>query len=85
MPDKRRYSPGRAAELTLQLPGKLCSDKTDLNVEVRLWDGTRWPDDRPHPTTLVLNQPPGTGWPQRTTLSPHGLVFQQVINVSDGW
>jgi len=26
-------------------------------VGVRLWDGTRWPDDRPRRVTLVLNHP----------------------------
>ena len=57
MPDKRRDSPGRAAKLTLQLLGKLFNGKTAPNVGVRLWDGTRWPDDQPRPATLVLNHP----------------------------
>jgi len=26
-------------------------------VAVRLWDGTRWPDDAPRPVTLALNHP----------------------------
>lgn len=48
---------GRAAELTLQLLGKLFSGKSAQNVGVRLWDGTRWPDAQSRPATLVLNHP----------------------------
>jgi cyclopropane-fatty-acyl-phospholipid synthase len=55
--DKRTDSTGRVAELNLQLLRKLFSGKSALNVGVRLWDGTRWPDDQPRPATLVLNHP----------------------------
>ena len=57
MTAKRADSIGRAAERTLHLLRKLFSGKSALNVGVRLWDGTRWPDDRIRPATLVLNHP----------------------------
>lgn len=47
----------RAAELTLRLLRDLFKDEALQKVGVRLWDGTRWPDDHPRPTTLVLNHP----------------------------
>ena len=54
---KRADATDRAAELSLRLLRKLFSGKSALNVGVRLWDGTRWPDDQPRPATLVLNHP----------------------------
>lgn len=47
----------RAAELTIGLLRDLFKDEALQKVGVRLWDGTRWPDDRPRPTTLLLNHP----------------------------
>jgi cyclopropane-fatty-acyl-phospholipid synthase len=55
--DIQTDSTGRAAELTLHLLHELFSGKSSLNVGVRLWDGTCWPDDQPRPATLVLNHP----------------------------
>ena len=46
-----------AAELTISLLCSLFKDEALQNVGVRLWDGTRWPDDNPRPTTLLLNHP----------------------------
>lgn len=44
-----------AKELTLQLLQRLFNGAPELNV--RLWDGTFWPDSTPHRVTLVLNHP----------------------------
>ena len=57
MPEQKMDSTGRATELTLRLLQKLVSGKSALNVGFRLWDGTGWPDDRPHKATLVLKHP----------------------------
>ena len=57
MADKQAGPTGRAAELTLRLLRELFSGKSSLNVGIRLWDGTRWPDDQIRPATLVLNHP----------------------------
>jgi cyclopropane-fatty-acyl-phospholipid synthase len=44
-----------AARITLKLLDDLFGAGTD--VAVRLWNGTRWPDDRPRAATLVLRHP----------------------------
>jgi len=44
-----------AKDLTLQLLQRLFNGAPELNV--RLWDGTCWPDSSPHRVTLVLNHP----------------------------
>ena len=47
----------QAAELTRRLLHGLFREDVLQNLGVRLWDGTRWPDDNPRPTTLLLNHP----------------------------
>ena len=47
----------QAAYLTLRLLKKLFTGDVAQQVGVRLWDGTCWPDDAPHPVTLVLKHP----------------------------
>ncbi|MCX7028789.1 MAG: cyclopropane-fatty-acyl-phospholipid synthase [Spirochaetes bacterium] len=46
-----------AARITLKLLDELIGREPGLRVGVRLWDGTRWPDDRARPATLVLRHP----------------------------
>jgi cyclopropane-fatty-acyl-phospholipid synthase len=46
-----------AARTTLKLLDDLIGRGGDGRVGVRLWDGTRWPDDRPREATLVLRHP----------------------------
>jgi len=48
---------GQAAHLTLRLLDKLLTGNAAREVGVRLWDGTRWPDDAQRPATLVLKHP----------------------------
>lgn len=43
-----------AAELTISLLGELFKGEALQQVGVRLWEGTRWPDDAPRPATIVL-------------------------------
>jgi len=43
--------------LTLRILGELLGDQRTLKVGVRLWDGTRWPDDSHRVATLVLKHP----------------------------
>jgi hypothetical protein len=31
-------------------------------IGVRLWDGTAWPDERPHTAVLALKHPEALGW-----------------------
>jgi cyclopropane-fatty-acyl-phospholipid synthase len=49
---------GDAVQISLQFLdenfGRSAAGKT---IGVRLWDGTRWPDEQPRPVTLVLNHP----------------------------
>ena len=47
----------RAKSITLQLLDELLTAEAAQDVGVRLWDGTLWPDDQPHPATIVLNHP----------------------------
>ena len=44
-------------ELTQKLLAEILDEEATRAIGVRLWDGTYWPDDRPRPTTLVLNHP----------------------------
>jgi cyclopropane-fatty-acyl-phospholipid synthase len=49
---------GDAVQISLQFLDENFGRSTAGNiVGVRLWDGTRWPDEAPRPVTLVLNQP----------------------------
>jgi cyclopropane-fatty-acyl-phospholipid synthase len=43
--------------LTLQLLDELFGGDPTLKTQVRLWDGTRWPDEMPGAAILVLKQP----------------------------
>jgi len=43
--------------LTLCVLGELFGGQRTLKVGVRLWDGTRWPDDSDRAATLVLKHP----------------------------
>ena len=45
------------ARITLKLLDDLLGGPAGDRVGVRLWDGTRWPDDRPRDATLVLRHP----------------------------
>ena len=52
------HEPGSdAARITLKLLDDLVGRQNGGQVGVRLWDGTRWPDDRPRDATLVLRHP----------------------------
>ena len=46
-----------ATRLTLGVLQSLFTGDAARQVGVRLWDGTCWPDDAPHPATLVLKHP----------------------------
>jgi cyclopropane-fatty-acyl-phospholipid synthase len=46
-----------AARVSLRLLDELIGRQDGGMVGVRLWDGTRWPDDRPRAATLVLRHP----------------------------
>jgi len=46
-----------AAEITTRLLHDLFPSNAWESMGVRLWDGTRWPDDHPRATTLLLNHP----------------------------
>ena len=45
------------AALSRRLLDELFGRSGDSKVAVRLWDGTRWPDENPRPATLVLRHP----------------------------
>lgn len=45
------------AAITVRLLDKLFGRSADAKVAVRLWDGTRWPDEKPRSATLVLRHP----------------------------
>jgi hypothetical protein len=47
----------QANRLTLDLLEELFVGDAAQKASVRLWDGTRWPDDAPRPVTLVLKPP----------------------------
>lgn len=57
MTEGRTKRSQEAAELTINLLQTLLAGALDDQVGVRLWDGTRWPDAKPRPTTLVLKHP----------------------------
>ncbi len=46
-----------AKHLTLHLLEELFGGYPTLKIGMRLWDGTRWPDEMAHPATLVLKHP----------------------------
>jgi cyclopropane-fatty-acyl-phospholipid synthase len=47
----------QSAALTISLLNEFFDGKIIPNVGVRLWDGRRWPDDEPRPTTILLRHP----------------------------
>ncbi len=47
----------QSMKTTRMLLAEHLSGQALAEVGVRLWDGTRWPDENPRPTTLVLNHP----------------------------
>ncbi|MCE0484689.1 MAG: hypothetical protein LV479_10680 [Methylacidiphilales bacterium] len=53
-PFVRRDSP---EHVTHQILEGLFQDRTLRNLNVRLWDGTMWPDATARAATLVLNRP----------------------------
>jgi cyclopropane-fatty-acyl-phospholipid synthase len=46
-----------AVRISLKLLDDLLGRAADGRVGARLWDGTRWPDERPRDATLVLRHP----------------------------
>lgn len=57
MPSARTKSNDQAVELTIDLLQELFHGDILQSVGVRLWDGTRWPDDDPRSTTIILKHP----------------------------
>jgi cyclopropane-fatty-acyl-phospholipid synthase len=47
----------RSMMTTRRVLAEFLSGLAVTEVGVRLWDGSRWPDENPRPTTLVLNHP----------------------------
>ena len=45
------------AEVTRKILAKVLDEEARRAINVRLWDGTYWPDDRPRRATLALNHP----------------------------
>ncbi len=50
-------SADQATRLTLDVLQSLLPGEAATQIGVRLWDGTCWPDENPHPATLVLKHP----------------------------
>lgn len=85
------------AALTRGLLHALFGGRSALDVGVRLWDGTRWPDDQPRPATLVLNHPgslrrmllPGTevGFAEAYLYNDFDVEgnLEAVLGLADGW
>ena len=46
-----------AKELTLQILSSLAHGQELKRTNVRLWDGSHWPDAHPKAATIVLNRP----------------------------
>lgn len=46
-----------AKKLTLHVLEELIPHSLTGNVNIRLWDGTLWPDEKPRRTTVTLNHP----------------------------
>lgn len=46
-----------AKELTMRILGSLTQGQELQRINVRLWDGSHWPDARPKAATIVLNRP----------------------------
>jgi cyclopropane-fatty-acyl-phospholipid synthase len=46
-----------AKELTLKVLESIAEGRPPQRVAVRLWDGTRWPDEAPRAATIVLTRP----------------------------
>jgi cyclopropane-fatty-acyl-phospholipid synthase len=47
----------RALDLSRTILQSLLGDQSLSNVNVRLWDGSLWPDETPRAATVVLNRP----------------------------
>jgi cyclopropane-fatty-acyl-phospholipid synthase len=55
---KRPQHPGDpAVDLTLEILEKITAGTQVQSLNVRLWNGTYWPDQTPKPATIVLNRP----------------------------
>jgi cyclopropane-fatty-acyl-phospholipid synthase len=55
---KRSKPPGDSVvDLTLEILEKITVGIPVKSLNVRLWNGTYWPDQTPKPATLVLNRP----------------------------
>src|SRR5512140_2268591 len=46
-----------AHDLSIQILTRLFDQQATRRVNIRLWDGTLWPDEAPRATTLVLKHP----------------------------
>ena len=57
MIERQTDSIAGSVALTLQLLPKFFGSPYAGNVGIRLWDGTRWPDNQPRLATIVLNRP----------------------------
>jgi len=57
LPTRATRTDETSRQLTLHLLEDLVTGASRDTVGVRLWDGTRWPDDLPRPATLVLKHP----------------------------
>jgi cyclopropane-fatty-acyl-phospholipid synthase len=56
--DEKKETPAdRSARVTIEILEQLTSKSPLRLVNIRLWDGTCWPDPSPKPATLVLNEP----------------------------
>ena len=55
---KRPQHPGDSAvDLTLEILEKITAGVQVQSLNIRLWNGTYWPDQTPKPATIVLNRP----------------------------
>ncbi len=54
---EQKIKADKAARLTRHILSALFGGGEGQKVGVRLWDGTRWPDDAPRPATIVLKHP----------------------------
>ena len=54
---KDPITPDSAKEITLQILEGLTEGEALRRLNIRLWDGSYWPDASPKAGTLVLNRP----------------------------
>ena len=57
MAEDRSKSAARVKLTTLNILEELLPKSPESGVNVRLWDGSYWPDDEPRAATIVLNHP----------------------------